>query len=217
MADNKTIFNPGKDDNGDGAAPHIKQRGQDGTGKDMIPVLPVQKNDDTLAQMLTRPEGDPAADEGFPVFSFKTESGDYIYPTTDNAGAINVNIGGGGSRISNYATVTATKGSDIDVALIDQTQISATDNISEIEIVASSSKPVLWKLVSIDDANGTPAETERLSFLSDSGEVTVIMKLNHLDYTAGATGDQNLVLRGNQLTGSGSDSDLHGYVGAKAS
>jgi hypothetical protein len=210
---------PAKNSADDADYLEMRQEGDSVTGINGQIILPVHDDSDTARMIKTRPEDTNfPPEEGIPVLAFKKSSnGGAIYPTTDDAGAINVNIGGGGVRLSASATVAATKGSDIDVAVIGGGVISPTDKISELEFSGSSLKPVLWKVVSVDDALGTPVETVLFSFLTGSGQFTLNFKPSHLDYTAGATGEQRLKLTGNQISGSGSDSDLHGYIGAKAS
>jgi len=113
-----------------------------------------------------------------------------------------------GNVLFGSGIVAATKGSDIEVAAVTMSGVSKT--VDEIFMTLSSTKPVLWKM-GLEDNGGLGTEW---SVITGSGSFSFSMKLPNLQITGGGVGTQRIVVTGNQLTGSGTDSDLHGFVSA---
>jgi hypothetical protein len=88
--------------------------------------------------------------------------------------------------------------------------LNNTKVYENIMCVGSSTFPVRWELVQIDDAAGVPSETQHCSFITGPGKFTFQFEPELLEFTSGGTGVIELVLRGTQLTGA--LSDLHGYA-----
>lgn len=169
---------------------------------DLAEVFPILVDSGTNAgeSPVSRVEGEAAAaQEGLIGFSFKDASGNVILPALDATGALPVSQAAGGVCKSDYGTNVGSTSAQ-DIATLDESVISVTEVYDRFEILVSSLRTALWQVVYIDDANGTPAETPLFSVHTGPGAFHMCCKLECLELdTTGGTGDQNIVLRGNNL------------------
>lgn len=163
-----------------------------------------------LAQML---QGDnPSAKNGAIGFAFKDSSGNVVLPTLNSDGSFAVTVGGSGVCKQATGKVTATGGDDDVAALV----LALNKTYRDIELSASNLHSTAWSLVYIDDVGGTPTETILWQGVTGPGQFGVHINFDCVEFdTNSGTGTQNLVLRGNQL--SGANSDLRAYFGVKES
>lgn len=155
---------------------------------------------------VSRIEGEvAAAQEGLIGFSFKDNAGNVVLPQLDASGRIPVTPAAQGPKLSDSTSGTGSVGSPVDV-------ITLVATINEVYAVStmtgSCARPCLWTLVGIDDVGGADTETALGRFYTGSGDFThTLSGEDCLGWAAGASGVQNIVLRGQQV--SGPASDLH--------
>lgn len=167
---------------------------------DLREVFPILQDAGTGAgeAPISRIEGEAAAgQEGLIGFAFKDSSGNVVLPslTADGKIPVDTEASAGVCKYDygeNAGSLTA-----VDIATLDETQISLAKEYMKFEFAVSSYRPTLWEIVHIDDANGTPSETVLYSWVTGPGNFHECCKINclHLD-TTGGTGDQQIVLRG---------------------
>lgn len=172
---------------------------------DLREVFPILADSVTGAgePAISRIEGEAsAAIEGLIGFSFKDSSGNVILPQLTSEGKVPVDTEGfGGTCKSDYGT-NAGSGTAVDIATLDETVISLSQVYDRFEVMGSCLRSTLWQVVHIDDANGTPAEAVLLAFRTGPGQFSFCCKMECLELdTTGGTGDQNIVLRGQNLSG----------------
>lgn len=171
---------------------------------DLREVFPILQDSATGAgeAPISRIEGEAsAAIEGLIGFAFKDSSGNVVLPQLTAEGKILVDTEGfGGTCYHSYGT-NAGSLTAVDIATIDETDLSVSQFYINFEFAVSCLRTTLWQLVYIDDANGTPAETILYEFVTGPGTFHQCCIIRCLDLdTTGGTGDQNLVLRGTNLT-----------------
>lgn len=153
---------------------------------------------------VSRIEGEAsAAQEGLIGFSFKDSTGNVILPQLDAQGRIPVTPAAQGTPSTDSVSSTGSVGADVDVITLVAT---TTETYSVNTMTGSASQPTLWTLVGIDDVGGADTETELARFYTGSGDFTHTLGAGDcLDWTAGASGVQNVVLRGKQIRGPATD------------
>jgi len=204
MADERELFRTIKDSAGDGEAVDLRQQGDAVSSANSHMVLGAEDASNNLDLLQVQAEGSAVPTKGQANLTVKDESGNLQYiPMLD--GRISVTSDIPGTIFEDNQTTTATKGTDVDSASL---TLTASRVYDEVEIIVSSFKPVLWKLVQIDDATTTTL----FSVVTGSGSFDFSKLFKNKQVTAGASGTQTLKITGNQLTGSGSDSDMHTYI-----
>jgi len=155
---------------------------------------------------ISRVEGEAGAGKaGLIGFSFKDSSGNVVLPALTAAGKLPVDIVAvagtilRGKGLLDSGSVSA--GADNDVVTIVLT-VSEVYNMADY--MSSCSRDCTWTLV--HDDNGTEEVLE--SWYTGAGQYTYSEEPKNLQITAGATGTQELILRGNPRKAS----DLHGRV-----
>jgi hypothetical protein len=207
MAQPDIVF-AGKDANEDGAIHHVRQRGSsvdEGGGPiDCIPMLLVQKDNDTLNHIQSRPELDPVAgNEGIPVFAFKKESdSSWIWPVTNDEGHMVITSEGTKTPISLYMTKLST-------ALNTFEQMNAINlgladtRIDDLELVFSSPKDCILRIDYVDDSGGGGETTTNVMDIYMYGGAPRVIDLSCLDLDiSGGTGAQELSFEVSQERGS---------------
>ena len=156
--------------------------------------------------LASRIEGEAAAAQNGAIgFSFKDSSGNVILPALTAAGRIPVDttaVAGTVVRDHNIidsGSVAVGVNNDV-VTLV----LSVNEIYNCADYMSSCSRDCTWTLV--HDDNG--AETILESWYSGPGQYTFNEEPKNLTITAGATGTQELILRGNPRKAS----DLHGRV-----
>ena len=84
---------------------------------------------------------------------------------------------------------------------------------STVEFHVHSQKEVLWEIFRVDDLGGADTRNEVLSFETGQGQQTHAFRLESESFKTPAAGVSVLRITGEQLVGSGSDSELHAYLG----
>jgi hypothetical protein len=152
-------------------------------------------------------EGDPVADIQMPVLACEDSSGNEAKIPLASDGGVAVTFASAGTKKRDSATVTpGALNTDTDVSVI---TLTATETYQVRFFKGSSFQPCEFRLE--HDDNGTPDELARVvcqpgdnKFESKGGEDVI-------EFTAGATGTQELKIIGSQIRGP--LSDMHGSVG----
>jgi len=183
-----------------------RQVGAASAGLDAQPGLVASDLAGNLQYIALRDEGAAASGvDSVPSLVAKDASGNLAYIKLNADGEVIVSSGSDGTPKSAQATVVAvvnTATTVVNLALV------ASKVYERIEFMASNTFTTFWELMQVDDAT----ITRKASFITGPGAFTVSQLLENLVVTAGATGTQQLRLRGTQLQGAASD--LNGYVGA---
>ena len=184
---------------------------------DLREVFPVLQDDATGAgeALISRTEGEVAAAKaGLIGFSFKDSSGNVVLPQLLADGSIAISTVQDDCKHASGTNAGST--SPVDIATIDETEISSNEIYDKFKVVVSCFRESVFEIYHIEDVNGTPVETRigpRLRVGPGMYTVDVEMDCLELDLT-GATGDQNIVLRGYNLN-AGGVSTLDGFISCR--
>jgi hypothetical protein len=199
MADTNEVFRNLEDATGEGIAHVGKAPGGAQSTDEQAPVLPAVDGSGNLQNINVRDEGDAAANvDALPALIAKDSSGDLAYLTLDASGKLPVSQDDPGTVLQDLGgSATGIVGLAVNVA-----QINLTVNEEYICSlgVASATKAVKWTLEHLDDATVNILETK----ISGPGDFNVKFELKS-EFTAGASGTQQLRIRGEQLRGPATD------------
>lgn len=153
---------------------------------------------------VSRVEGEAAAGkEGSIGFSFKDSSGNVILPALTAAGKIPVDAESvAGTVIRDNATVAGTSGVAADVVTL---TLVANEIYNMADYIGASSRIAKWEIVQNDNGSETTLDV----FITGPGQFSFSENPKNLSVTAGATGTQELILRGTALF---KGTDLHGRM-----
>jgi len=152
-------------------------------------------------------EGDVAAGTvAVPGLIAKDSSGNLKFLTLDANGKLPVSSDAPGTCLNQNGTVAGVVSTETDVASITGLTISSDHNV--VFALGAATKPVLWKIVQIDDAT-TNVLAE---FITGPGQFSFQANELGIDFTSGAAGTQTLKLTGTQLRGP--STDMHGTIKA---
>jgi len=174
-------------------------------------VFTILEDDVTGAgeKLPARQEGDLAtAKNGLIGFAYKDQSNNLALPKLTANGAVPVDPGAANQKLFNGATITAVINSATDVAKI---TLDISQTYGCIGVTFSNTFTTLWELVQDNDG----VKTVKDSWITGPGQYTVTIKeaLADLEVISGASGVQELIIRGTQKFGVASD--LHASVGAR--
>lgn len=183
-----------------------RQAGAASAGLDAQPGLVASDLAGNLQYIALRDEGAAASGvDSVPSLVAKDASGNLAYIKLNADGEVLVSGSGDGVSLFNSATVLGVLNTATVVASI---TLVATEVYETIEFMSACTFPVYWELIQVDDAT----TTVKSSWITGPGAFSFANKLQHLVVTAGASGTQQLRVRGTQL--SGAASDMHASVGA---
>ncbi len=151
---------------------------------------------------VARDEGEAASGHGGLIgFSFKDSSGNVILPALTAAGKIPVDTAAvAGTVIRANATVAGTGGVAADVVTL---TLAVNEVYNMADFMGASSRIAKWEIV----WNNNGVETVLDVFITGPGQFSFAEEPKNLQVTAGATGTQELILRGTALF---RGTDLHG-------
>lgn len=141
-------------------------------------------------------------------FSFKDSSGNYVLPQLDASGRLGVtqNVGTPSNIFGFHAG--SPLGTPVDIANL---TLTATKEYSDLEVLISCNEGARMQL--IQDNNSV--ETVLAEYILDAGQYTFKGFLDHVNITAGATGTQELLIRGENLgNGTGQQGRMTASVSA---
>jgi hypothetical protein len=173
---------------------------------DLEEVFKILKDDGTGAgeAPVSRVEGEAgAAKEGLIGFSFKDSSGNVVLPALTASGKIPVDSeAAAGTIIRDVSTASGTGGVATDVVTL---TLTTSEEYNMADYMGASSRIAKWEIVLDDNGSESVLDT----FITGPGQFTFSEEPKNLEFTAGATGTQQLILRGTALFAT---TDLHGRV-----
>lgn len=202
MANEREVFTVLETSTGAGQSWRSKQEGAAIATVEHAPAI-VAKKQSQYVLLPVETEG-VAIGDAVPVLGAKDSSGNLAYIPLNSDGAVIVSPDEEGTIIEDEATVSASVGSDTDVVTL---TLTASEDYKKIDVVASCTFLTLWKILQVDDVT----ETDLVKFITGPGSFSFEKLFEHLEFTAGATGSQELKLIGKQIYGPASD--LNGYIG----
>lgn len=177
---------------------------------DLRESFPILEDDGTGAgeAPISRVEGEAAAaKEGLIGFSFKDSSGNVVLPQLDSQGRVvvtDLSAEEEGTCISGNGLLAGSTSEGTVVEL----SLTASKVYNRVDFIASCFRDTIWRVVYVDDPNGTPAETELSSFVTGPGQFSLAHKMDCLEFTAPST-DPVLRLVAKNLN---STSDMRGTL-----
>lgn len=173
---------------------------------DLEEVFKILKDDATGAgeAPVSRIEGEAGAGkEGMIGFAFKDSSGNVVLPALTADGKLPVDTAAvAGTVIRDVNTAAGVGGVANDVITL---TLTTNEVYNMADFMGASSRIAKWEVVLNDNATETVLDT----FITGPGQFTFAEEPKNLEFTAGATGTQELILRGTALFAS---TDLHGRV-----
>lgn len=128
-------------------------------------------------------------------FAFKDSSGNVVLPQLDASGRISVTQAAPGTSLQDSSTATAgALNTPFDVSVI---TLTATESYVAKTQSSSSFQPTLWKMEQIDDAT----TTELARWVTGPGDFNYCCTSDCIEFTAGASGTQQLKITATQLRG----------------
>lgn len=154
-----------------------------------------------------RQEGDAAAGQNGSIgFAFKDDSGNVVLPALTSDGKIPVDTEtAAGTVVRGRETLVSgsvTAGSDNDVVTL---TLTPSQQYSMSDYMGSTTRICKWTLVQNDNGSETILDV----FFTGPGQYSFSENPKNLSFSSGATGTQELILRGNPLN---TATDLHGRV-----
>jgi hypothetical protein len=143
---------------------------------------------------ISRVEGEPGTPdiEGLIGFSFKDQSDNVVLPQLDSEGRIPVTCCGDGVPFYNFAEDATGNTSETDLAEI---TISVTNVYNNVWAHGCCNRPTNFRIYYVDDADGTPVNTEIGHFIVGSGQFSYNLELKNYELdTTGGTGTQKIKL-----------------------
>lgn len=167
---------------------------------DLEEVFKITANSGTGAGIapIARVEGEAAAAQsGLIGFSFKDSSGNVVLPQLTASGALPVDTSGVAGTCLKAVGENAGSLSEVTLATITG-QLSKS--YAQVELIASCLRSTRFRVVYVDDAGGTPAETELYSGIAGPGQFTIccVLRCGVTD-TSGGTGTQEFRALGQNL------------------
>lgn len=139
--------------------------------------------------LISRIEGEAAAGQAGSIgFSFKDSSGNVVLPQLNPDGTIAVSFDAGTCLNATGQNASGSL-SDVDIATI---TLATSTNYSKIEALVSATVLSEFTVVWNDNAS----ETVLGRMIVGPGQYTVDFNMECLDFTSGAAGTQELILRG---------------------
>lgn len=173
-----------------------------------VPVLGAKDISGQLQYINLREEGDAVSAVGAqPALVAKDPSGNFDYLNINADGELVISNQPNGTVKNGNGTVAGVVGTLTEVLAISLTSSKVYENL---DFIVSATFTTLWKFFNVDDADGTPVETEIAQCITGPGQFSLPAQLENLTFTAGSTGNQELVIKGKQLIGKATD--LHATV-----
>lgn len=158
-------------------------------------VFPTLEDGSNLGTPLkARQEGDAAAAQNGSIgFAFKDNSGNVILPQLNADGTIGVSFDSGTPK--NARGIDAA--GSLTEAVVTGASIDSTANIINcIKVTGSCRRDSLFTIYYVDDADGTPVDTELGDFIVGSGQYSFELDLGKSEIDiSGGTGTQRFEVR----------------------
>lgn len=136
--------------------------------------------------------GDAAGSKvGNIAFGFRDNTGAVVLPQLDAAGKLPVTLSAAGTT-KRARGENAGSGAPVAIATI---TLVALASYADISIICSCRRDSLFQLIH----NNNGVETILLDIVTGPGQFTVAQEFDQLEFAAGATGVQQLIVRGNNF------------------
>ena len=145
--------------------------------------------------------GDDTTGNGAMVFAFQDDQGNVVLPQLTADGRIPTAAEATGTCLSESGALAA--GSTGAFATVTGAELTLTleKEYSAISLIFAATVPTVGQIVAVDDASGTPVETVLGEVIVGPGQYTIDLELKCLIHsTVGGTGDQKLIVKGQNLT-----------------
>lgn len=190
-----------KDSSGNAIAAPVNVSG-DAAGN-AVPTLSAVNNAGTLVSLPVKVAGN-APGNAVPVLGFKDSSGNLVNPQLNSSGQLPVTFDIVGDNKTARGLLTGT-GTPSTVASL---TLTASKTYQNIEVSVACFRDSIFQLIKSDNA----VETVLADILVGSGQYTAFLGFENLEFTAGATGTQLLLVRGSNLSAT---SDMRSTIACK--
>jgi hypothetical protein len=181
---------------------------------DAQPTLPVLDSAGNMRFINSRDEGDSITGvDALPGLVAKDVSDQFAYLKLNADGELLVSTQSAGTPLKGNATVACVVGTETEILAI---PLTVSADYERVDVTLSNTFTTLWKVYNVEDYNGTPTETEIAQAITGPGQFTFTKMWEDLNFTAGSTGDQMLVIKAKQLIGAASDGHATATVYEKA-
>lgn len=174
-----------KDASGNAEAAPVKASGS-APGR-AVPVLAALDNAGNLVEMPVKVAGQAPAN-AVPVLGFKDSSGNLVYPQLNAAGQLPVTTEVSSSSLKGRGENATGSASLVTIATI---TLTASKTYRGIELLCSCFRDALFQVIQNDNA----VLTNHMDAIVGSGAYTTVATLEDIEFTAGATGTQQLLLK----------------------
>lgn len=197
-----------KDSSGNYQLTSVRTAGQAAAGVNSTPTLPAKDLAGNLQALNLRDEGDSSTGvDALPGLVAKDPSGNLKYLRLNVDNELIISNTPDGTRLSKGDTATITANNTI--TTIATVTLAASKTYEDIEARGSSTNPTLWTVIKNDNATLTTLD----QFITGSGQFSFNMHYVNLEFSSGATGTQQLIIKATQLQGS-VNNEVFGYVSA---
>ncbi|MCP3684545.1 MAG: hypothetical protein GY861_17910 [bacterium] len=155
--------------------------------------------------LLSRQDGVTSAATGnhAGVLAYKDSGGNDVKPQLSAAGQVPVTFASGTPASGSASVTMAALSTEQDVVSV---AVAVNDVVEANMAMGSAFQPMLWVLYHNDDST----LNELARFVTGPGDFSHSTALSNINFTAGASGTQELVLRATQLRGA--LTDAHGTI-----
>lgn len=173
--------------------------------RESFPILEDSSTEAGLPLHKVLEGDDPTAKNALPSLSFKDSSGNLVYPTLDNSGALPVTLEGskvcksergesvGNQTFQDIATITLTNSASYE----------------DLDWVVSCFRDCHFQIVTVDDVGGTDTETILADILVGAGDFSDSGRLKCETFTAPAAGVNVVKLKAKNINAL---SDMRGTI-----
>lgn len=187
-----------KDGSGNAVAAPVKSAG-DAPGQ-AVPTLSAVDNAGNLTEIPVKQAGQAPGD-AVPGLAFRDSSGNLVQPQLNSAGQLPVSLDSAGNSL--YARGTAVGNlSQVTVATL---ALTTSTTYEDLQFIVSCFRDAIFQIIWNDDGS----ETILAEALCGPGQFTVNALLKHVEFTSGASGTQQLLVKAQNLN---STSDFRATV-----
>lgn len=164
---------------------------------DIREVFPILEDGSNVGQVpRAKAEGDaPSTHLGLLGFSFKDAAGNVVLPQLDSQGRLPVSEDGAGTCITGRGIATPAGSGPGNAEDLVTLTLTASKLYKDIEWVVSCFRDAVYQIIHLDDVT----ETIKAEVIVGAGDYTDSGILKCLEFTAGASGTQSLILRAYNL------------------
>jgi hypothetical protein len=191
----------GVDKDGNFALIPVEEKGQ--AVGNAVAVLPVEDASGNLQYIQARDEGDAASGvDALPTFIGTDPSGNFRWASFNADGELLISNQPSGTKLSGAATVLGVLSTATEVLAI---TLTSSKVYERLQYNVNATHTMYWEFFNVDDYGVTDTETLVWSTMTGPGQFVDKELLEDLEFTAGSTGVQKLVIKGTQLHGKATD------------